>query len=99
MESECSASPDVNVDVHERVRAFAAGEPLGLWMVSYPKPKAKELEVLTLVSALMLAVACSGLFAGQRLHGHQTTWSTVCFCGSAFCFMTTAMMSSAILMI
>ena len=104
--ASCPAPPVVDVGVtkntHERVCAFeaavASGEPLGLWVVSYPKPKAKEVEVMTLVSALMLAAACSGLFSGHG-YRHPTTWSTICFAGSAFCFMTATIMASAILMI
>ena len=71
-------------------------------------PKAKEMETLALISALMLTVAGGGLFAGNGLEQmfveiplydtiDARMWSIITFCVSTFSFMTATMISSILM--
>lgn len=69
-------------------------------------PKAKEMETLALISALMLTVAGGGLFAGNGLAEESyflgvdaREWSIISFCVATFCFMASAMISSVLMII
>lgn len=86
-------------------QAVVKGEPV---KVISGTPKAKEMETLALISALMLTVAGGGLFADSGLEEKSFQvpymdlsidvrgWSVIMFCASAFSFMTCTMISSVL---
>ena len=80
--------------------------PISVYAVNYPRFKAKENKTLALLSALMLTVASSGLFAASSLtwveENTALPWdmfrfyrsgTVACFCIAAFSFMTSCMLS------
>jgi len=77
--------------------------PISVFAVNYPRFKAKENKTQALLSALMLTVAGSGLFAASSLTENPSlswhefnwfrSWTVMFFCFAMFCFMTATIMS------
>ena len=83
--------------------SVADNAPIFVYAVNYPKYKVKENKTQALVSALMLTVAGSGLFAASSLTKPPSqSWDEfnqfrqgciLFFCVSTFCFMTAVILS------
>jgi hypothetical protein len=84
--------------------AATSATPIAVYAINYPRFKAKENKTLALLSALMLTVASSGLFAASSLTWMEKnfpvetfmfyrSWTVAFFCIAAFSFMTSCMMA------